>query len=529
MDVDINDVAKFGAVADVPSYQLPPEVWSFAENMRAMDMGMEKLLGHEAIFDTPTVAPHFVSPISTVASNFWVYLGLTKAYVYDGTNHINITRQSVGVDVNYTLTNGRDWNGTVLGGVPIFNNGVDLPQYWPTVSTGTKLANLVNWPSTHRAKIIRAHGPFVMAFGLTQSGTSFPHRVMWSHPADPGTVPTSYDVADEEVDAGEVDLSDVNSGIIQDALALGNATYIYKETSTWRTRFVGGRAIFDFGETPWLPTLGLLAERCVALTGDGLRHVLATQDDIVWHNGNTVRSILNNRQRKRLTAEIDASNYVNSFMFSNPLYNEMWFCYPTSGNEFPDRALILNYSDAENWVVTEANGITFRHAATGLIESPNDESWEDNPNEEWDEDTGPWSEVQRRRVVLAGPAATKLYNLDKGTTRDGTTFTGTLRREGLSILGRKRTGEWIVDHQTRKLFQSLWPKVQGGPINVRTGATETVNGSTSWGPLTSFDPLSEVKADTPPTSGRALAVEFSSENSWRIDGYKMQLEKLGQY
>lgn len=525
MDIEINDIAKFGAVADVPAYQLPPEIWNFAQNMRSLDMGMEKLLGWEAIFGTPTTAPQFVMPISTVAANFWVYLGLTKAYVYDGTNHIDITRAAG----DYTVTNGRDWNGTVLGGVPVFNNGVDVPQFWADVDTGTDLANLTNWPATHRAKIMRAHGPFLMAFGITESGDSFPHRVMWSHPADPGTVPTSWDVTDETVDAGEVDLSDVNSGIIQDALALGNATFIYKETSTWRVRYVGGRSVFDFGEAPWLPTLGLLAPRCVALTGDGLRHVLATQDDIVWHNGNTVRSILNNRQRKRLAAEIDSSNYVNSFMFTNPLYNEMWFCYPTSGNEFPDAALILNYSDPENWVVTEANGITFRHAAVGLIESPNDEEWEDNPNEEWDEDTGPWSEVQRRRVVLAGTAATKLYNLDKGTTRDTVEFSGTLRREGLSVLGRKRSGEWIVDHQIRKLFQRLWPKVQGGPISVRTGASETVNGGVSWGASTAFDPATEVTADVPPVSGRALSVEFSGSESWRIDGYKMQLEKLGQF
>lgn len=529
MDIEINDIAKFGAVADVPSYQLPPEVWSFAQNMRALDMKMEQLLGWEAIFGTPTVPPHFVAPISTASQNFWIYLGLEKAYVYDGTSHTNITRQSVGVDVDYTVQNGSDWNGTVIGGVPVFNNGTDVPQYWPTISAATKLADLVNWPSTHRAKIIRSHGPFLVAFGLTESGDSFPHRVLWSHPADPGTVPTSWDINDETVDAGNVDLSDVNSGIIQDALALGNATFIYKETSTWRMRYVGGRAIFDFGETPWLPTIGLLAPRCVALTGDGLRHVLATQDDIIWHNGNTVRSILNNRQRKRLASELDANNYGNSFIFPNPLYNEMWFCYPTSGNEFPDAALILNYSDPENWVVTEANGITFRHAAIGLIESPSEETWEDNPDEEWDEDTGPWSEVQRRRVVLAGPAATKLYNLDKGTTRDGTSFTGTLRREGLALIGKKRNGEWIVDHQKRKLFQALWPKVQGGPISVRTGASETVNGATSWGAAVAFDPLTEVKADVPPASGRSLSIEFSSSNSWSLDGYKAAIQALGQF
>lgn len=529
MDVDINDIAKFGSIADVPGYQLPPEIWTAAINMRALDFGMEKLPGWEQVFGTPGVAPHFVMAISTPAQVFWVYASLTKIYGFDGASHTNITRQSVGVDVDYTVSSGKDWNGTVVGGIPILNNGTDVPQFWGTITLGTKMANLTNWPGTLRAKIMRAHGPFLMAFGLTDAGTSYPHRVRWSHPADPGTVPTSWDVTDETKDTGEIDLSDVNSGIIHDALPLGNTMFTYKETSTWKARYVGGRAVFDFGESPWLPTQGILAPRCVAVTGDGLRHVVATQDDIIWHNGNTVKSILNNRQRRRLANEMDTDNYQNSFMFTNPLFNEVWFCYPTSGNEFPDAALIMNHTDPENWVVTEVTGVAFRHAAPGLIQDPSQETWADNPSETWDDDTGPWSVFQRRRVVLAGTAATKFYNLDKGTTRDGTVFTGTLRREGLAILGRRRNGEWIVDHQQRKLLQRLWPKVQSGPISVRTGASETVNGAVTWGTAVTFDPSSGVLADPEPVSGRALSVEFSGSNSWRLDGYKLQLEKLGQF
>ena len=114
----------------------------------------------------------------------------------------------------------------------------------------------------------------------------------------------------------------------------------------------------------------------MAITGDGLRQVVATQDDIIWHNGNTVRSILTSRQRRRLAHELDSTNYHNSFIFSNPLFNEMWFCYPSAGNEWPNRALLLNYSDPEAWVVTEADGITFRHAAVGGIEVSTEEEWE---------------------------------------------------------------------------------------------------------------------------------------------------------
>src|SRR3972149_2481366 len=145
MDIDINDIAKFGAVADIPSYQLPPEVWTLALNMRAHDTGMERLGGWAQGFGTPGVAPHFLMPISTTSQNFWLYTSLTKGYVFDGTNHVNITRQLAAVDVNYTVSAGRGWNGTILGGIPILNNGTDVPQFWATISPGTKLADLTNW------------------------------------------------------------------------------------------------------------------------------------------------------------------------------------------------------------------------------------------------------------------------------------------------------------------------------------------------------------------------------------------------
>lgn len=522
--VDINDIAAIGAVRDRSSYELPPEAWTTALNMRAVDDGMNSLLGWEGIFGTPTVAPHFLFPIRTAAATYWIYTSLTKAYDFDGTTHNNITRLSG----DYAANGGQDWNSTILGGIPILNNGVNLPQYWATPGLG-RLADLPNWDANARAKIIRAFGPFLVAFNLTDSGTNKPHLVRWSHPADPGSVPSSWDVTDPTKDTGQSDLPDVQAGLIQDALPLSSIMYIYKEGSTYKMRFIGGRDIMDFGQTPWLTTSGILTARCVCVTGDGLRHVVATQDDIIWHDGNQVVSILDQRQRRRLLNDIDATHFDTSFIFDNFAYKEVWFCYPSSGASFPDKALIMNYSDSKAWVITEADGITFRHAIAGRVESSSEETWADNPTEQWDTDTGPWSTLLRRRVLLAGTGSTKIFNLDRTQTRDGTSFSTQLAREGLSILGQDRKGAWIVDHQLEKMIARLWPKIQGGPINIRVGAATTVNGAVTWGASSSFDPSVTLTADIEPVTGRANAVEFSgpSGTSWRMDGYKLDIQPVG--
>lgn len=526
--IDLNDVAAIGSVRDIPAYMLPPEAWSLTLNMRVVDRGMERLGGWAQIFGTPTVAPHFLLPLATASTNLWVYAGLAKVYVWDGAVHTNITRQTAGVDVNYTVTNGSDWNGTLLGGVPILNNGSDVPQFWSPTTIATKLADLTNWPATLRAKIVRAFGPFLVAFNLTDVGTVFPHLVRWSHPADPGSIPSSWDVTDPTKDAGQTDLPDVMAGTILDALPLASTMYIYKRGSTHKMNFIGGREIFDFGQSAWLNTVGILSHRCVATTGDGLRHVFATQDDIVWHDGNTVESILDKRQRRRLQSEMDSANYDNSFMFDNSFFKEVWFCYPSAGQTFPDRALIMNYSNPQAWVVTEVDGVTFRHAASGLVGSA-DETWQDNIDEVWETDSGAWNDLLRRRLLFAGTSSTKILNMDSGLTRDGATFQAILQREGLSILGQDRRGNWIVDHQVEKMLKRIWPKVQGGPIRVRIGSQTTVNGATSWGDLVAFNPALEVNADVFPVSGRANAVEFSSVDSvtWRLDGYKTEVEAIG--
>lgn len=507
---------------------LPPEAWTQVLNMRVLDGGLVKLPGWEQVFGTPGVAPHFIMAVKTASQNFWLYVSLTKTYDYDGTTHNNITRQVTAADVNWTANDTPDWNGTLLGGVPILNNGIDIPQFW-TVGATTKMVNLTNWPSTLRAKILRAFGPYLVAGNITDTGVVYPHAVQWSHPADPGSVPSSWDITDATKDTGRKDLPDVQAGLLQDMLQLGSFMYLYKGSSVWKMRFIGGRFIFDFGDSAWLTTLGLLAPRCVATTGDGTRHVLATQEDIVWHNGSQVDSILNARQKRRLFNELDTTHFNTSFMFANPYYNEMWFCYPSSGQSYPDKVLIMNYGTGK-WVVTEADGITFRHAATGDIEAPSSETWAQG-TDTWDQDTGPWSEIQRRRVILAGAAATKFYNMDKGVSRDGTTFSTNLQRIGLALVGKKRNGDLIVDHQVVKMLDGIWPKIQGGPVNIRFGAQQVVNGAVEWGASVAFDPATQKFCHPEPATGCAVGIEYSTSVavSWRIDGYKIGLTPLGQF
>lgn len=530
--VEINDLATLGQVNDIPPYMLPPEAWTLAENIRYWKNSPQAMDGWEQVFGTPDVSPHFALPVKTASQTFWLYVSLTKGYVFDGATHTNITRQTAAVDVDYTANVTEDWNGIVFNGVPILNNGVDVPQYWGSYSTATKLAALPNWTSTLRAKIMRNFGSYLVAYNITDSGTRYPHLVQWSNPASPGTVPTSWAYSNPATEGGRKDLADVNSGEILEALQLGATMFIYKERSIWKQTYIGGQ--FIFGWDTFLADVGVLAPRCVCYDPTGTMHVVVTQDDIIAHNGNTPKSLLTDKQRQTLFDSINRDEASTSFLFLNKSKDEVWFCYPESGQSQPTRALVLNMKGGKI-TPSYVSGITFRNAILGDVEGADEELWSDG-TDEWSTDTGPWSEIFRQKVILSSPDNTKFYQLDKGNTRDGVAFSVTLQREDLGIIGRKRTGEPINDFKQMKMVDSLWPKAEGAPLRIRVGFREVVDGPLTWQDYTTFNPATDmwihaIVNEDLPGCGRAVSIEFSTASAlaWRLDGYSMNVEVIGPF
>lgn len=525
--IEIDDLASIGVIQDEPAYQLAPEAWSTANNMRILDGGMRRLFGWTQIFGVGPLpeGPYFIMYVASAGQPWWLWASLDNIYVFDGAVTTEIS-QSHNL---YTAVSAANWNGTLLGGIPIVNEGAHPPQFWALpYSILTKFADLSNWPAATTCRVIRAFGSFLIALNITQSGINNPHRVLWSTESVPGSLPSSWDVTDPTEDAGENDLPDVDSGIILDGLPLQGAFYIYKEASIWRLRFIGGRFIFAFES--FLDTVGLLATRCVCETGDGQNHILVTQDDMIRHNGNTATPLLNRRFKRYLFNQIDSTNFGLSFMLPNPLYDEVWFCYPSRGASLCNRALIYN------WVAdrfTEAD-IDFQCTEVGLTQSITTGTW-DQATIPWLGDPNPWALSHRRRTVIGNPTTKKIHLLDDGTQRDGVDFTGLLQRTGLGLLGRKRSGEWLVDFQKKKMVNRLWPKVTGGPINIRAGYQDLVAGPIDWTIARSFNPgvngspSAGMVVDGLMGSGRAIALEFSSINDFRLDGYKIDLATLGKF
>lgn len=521
MRLSIQQVGKDGVIKDLPDHTLPLTSWTDSSNMRFIDKKIQRIKGRREVFATPTQAPQFLIPVRTPAQMFWVYFSLTDAFVWDGTIHTEITR-TVGGD--YSTTFGRDWNGGVFGGVLVATNEVDVPQYWPLTSVGTPLADLVNWPPILRARLIRPFKAFLVALNLTDTGVAKPHRLRWSHSADPGTVPNSWDITDETKDAGEVDLTDVQSGEIKEALVLGDSLVIYKDRSTWIMRFIGGASIFRFESL--LVSSGILAARCVCAVKKGSSHFLHNGFELVEFNGQTARALSNDKWARFLQSDLDSVNYANSFCFELAEQNEAYFCYPSGGNIFPNKALVWNYQDDILYPV-EFIG-TF--AAGGPIEESSELIW-DNANVNWDELNDTWNIAQGEKVVVTDPADTRFYIMEDGTTFMGTAFGSYVEKVGMSMTGVDRFGNPVVDIGSRKMVKRLWPKIQGGPVQIRFITQENIQAPIVYENPIVFNPAAGDEYVDTVANGRLLGfrVEDIVGTSWEFDGYEIELEVLGEH
>ena len=533
--VQIHNAGTLGVIKDVAPHELPPEAFTDARNVRFQNGKIIEFTGDASVFEDAsfTIPYYFLRAVPSDSNLFWLLMGLAKIYTTTGGTHTNITRQSGGIDVDYTGAATDKWCTTLLGGIPVLTNNKDLPQYWPAISAGTKLANFPTtaglWNTNHRAKIIRAFKSYLMAFNITKTGTKYTNLVKWSHPADPGSLPASWDETDPTRDAGEKPLD--TGGDILDALPLGDLMCIYSETSTHGARLTGQQNIFTFPLI--LSESGILTQDCVKSIGPLKQHFIITGDDVILFNGSDGKSVADKKIRTYLFRSLDSSNYGSSFVAVNYSQREIWFCYPETGNTYPNIAAVWSWVE-DNWTFRDLATIT--HIANGPINDTNvDETW-DADSGSWDDDSSIWNEkffqANIRDMLMAQPGSTKLLRGDYSNTFDGTNIHSWAERTGIALIGRDRFGNPKVDYQNRKLCDEVWPRVSGGKVNIYLGASDNAANSPTYNAAQEYDPNTSYKLDAdPPIEGRMLAIKFDSEEvtQWTAEGYDMNVEITGRY
>ncbi len=507
----LKSLGQIGVIEDIPGHEIPLNGWTSGVNVRFNDGYAQKSLG-DSSYVTPSVAPHHLIPLQDTEIFYWIYAGLTAVYATDGTVQNDISNSSR----TYLTTKNRNWDSEIFQGIPILNNSLDPPQALYPVSQNNELIDLSNWPSGYTCGFIKTFGSYLVAGDIDKGSSRFPYLMKWSHQADPGTLPDSWDETDATKDAGEQPLAS-RGGYIVDGGELGDRFIIYRENATHTMRKIAGRFIFsyikNFGDS------GIFAKRCFVEFNN--KHCVLTDDDLIIHDGFNKESVLDSRNRKTLfTALKAATNPTRAYLAHNLTENEVWVCYPESTADYATKALIWNYKHNTIGYRTlpGANDIKFdvvEVVTTGTIDADTrtiDTATEVISTRLYD--------PSKRDMLIADTTNTLLLKADDTNQFNGSSFTSTLQRIDVILDG---------DIATTKRIRHIWPifeATSGTVINFRVGSKAEVGASVSWSSTATFTVGTDdrVSFTNDSNSGRTLAWEIETTGDVAFKLHQMKID-----
>ena len=519
--VTIPNAGEFGVIYDVDALNLPINAWSNGQNYKIKDGTLVTVNGRAQISQQPTIQPQHLLPLQDNSAEYWLYAG------YDdigGNSELwTISSSSTHTDISplTPLTSSQvvDWSSTNYGGFAVITNNTDAPHTWDGAAANA--VALTAWPANTECRVIKGYKGFLVAGDITKSGVNFSRLVKWSDQADPGILPTTWDETDATNLAGENELK-AEGGAIVDMQELNDQIYIYRETAVDAMAFTGGVLVFAFRQlfSGW----GVMAQNCVATLNR--KHYVFTTNDFIMHDGSTYQSLIEGKQRNKIFNDIDGINQKRCYVTTNNQANEVWFCYPETGETACTKAFTYNVITGETGERSLPN---LYHAAAGkrLTE----------PGGEWNNETGVWNDVDRvwntnqavglLNQISASSASKLIYNEDTGFSDDGADIESWVERQDILIPG--------IDPMTTTTVTKIVPLLETQNVISTTdsyilvGSKHTVQGGLVWNPQIDFDTETDYEAKCRVT-GKLPSFRFywKGKGQLKVNGYGFEYVTRGR-
>lgn len=497
-----------GFISDIPAHEVGPDFYTQMTNITIRNGFAQRLPGSRSIYTTAlaTAAPgqllHAVN-CENAGTNYWLL------FESDGTAWAIETTNATQIDNTLlaAVTSPESFSSALLNGVPVISNGTDEPVYW----AGANLVTLPDWTATESCGFIAVFKFHVFALDISGPGGTFTSLLRWSSSAEPGTVPNSW-TPDASNDAGDVELSDSPGGLLC-AYPLRDSLMIYKRSSTYQCRYVGGNQVFNFRKVQ--SAHGALTRRSVCDVNG--QHLVVSDGDIVLTDGTNRRSIGEARVKDYLFNQLDQTNYPHLFCTYNRAQDEVLIGIPSSGSTYADVGLIYNVKQDSFGVRDLADVV---HGAVGFVnDTAEANAWQDR-TETWADAVGTWgsSTVSSARDSLVTIEAATMRQQD---VIDAETKTAYLGRYSMPF-GQPERIKFIKRLHVRA-------KASYGTLFVRVGSQMEPNDAISWcNEVAITDPEQVVNCFA---QGRYISVEVRSAGSdvWQLTGIDLEAEFRGYF
>lgn len=509
-----------GVIRDAAPNSVPEKYWTAARDVVFRDHA-ERIQGRAQVFGTPGVPPEYVQfARGTNYAPVWLYAGAAGAWIADGVAHTDVTPADWEV-----ATDEGHFTGGDLNGVPVLSTGAGA-WYWPGTGPLTLLPGWGVGDATYALRPFRYH---LIALGWKSSTEETPDMVRWSAAAAPGEVPASWTPAATN-EAGYFTLSETPGAVIDGAVLRG-AFVAYKNRSCYLIDYIGGAKVF--AQRVLFTEIGVMARHCICKMAEN--HIVLTEDDLVIHDGTSVRSLVEGRIRREMFRNADGDALRRSFVVPHASAGEVWVCMAEPGAAYPNVAYVWNRA-RDVWGVRELPEQP-AHIAVGAIAvsaggGPAGPAW-DTDSDFWDIDTDVWdtgtvAELGIGELLEACPgvAPGAFYAVDAANTRDGELVAGFLERTGLSCGAEDRY----------KTVKRVWIDATGTPgdvLAIRLGASTEPNGDPVYGAPALFTIGSGSYVNLYAT-GRWFGVRIEGAGAadlapWRVQGLQLEFDLRGHY
>ena len=556
--VPVENIGMMGLNTDVPSWQLPPNVWSESNNVRFDDLSVRKSQGLAKVFDQiPLIHPMHLETYQSGndSGTWWIAFGTQSIMIWDGSTWKDLTPSTKPTDM--PIDSPGQWQTTKLGSLVYATNGIDPPYYWDG-KLENKFKPLPNWtsqtdphpPSPHKygaVQTLAGFKSFLWAGNVyvdtddvgTQPKKVFERSVYWSNMTNFYTAP-EWDIALES-DAGHYELLDSMGGVVH-LQQLRESMMIYKSDSVLVSTFIGAPFMFTFQTIA--PEIGVLCKNAVADFPGG--HWFVGRSDCYINNGQTIETKLTNRVQSEMFKDIDGDYAVNTYCVTDWANNEIWTCYPSVGNSRPNRALIWNYKN---------DTFSFRdlfektgHIKYGVapvqsgVQWGGDQAADTGPTEEgpfsdnyytgeWDSSTDSWGTQSYDDTVehlvwtdsRSTNSARQLYRHESGNLLMDAPMDTKIERTGID-LGDPSTVKYVS-----AVYPKMWTSTADATFNVWTAHQMNTEDAVTWEGPKVFNPETMNKISVR-TSGKFFGIRMESNGDfdWLLSGLEWETATSGR-
>lgn len=516
-----------GLVKDLSPDTLPPGILTDCRNALPAPRGMGRAPGLKNTTVKMAEAPTAVLPIPREGKNSELLVA-GQGNVY----HVKSdTPEKINKDgVTYGATVSKPWTVVNLNGAFALCNEVDSPQYW--ADDTKKLKPLEGMDDKTRFKVIRGYKNYLLGLQVknpvgNEADADFrTSTLMWSHSAEPGTVPSSWDIGDPTKDAGTTILP--SAGALLDSLPLGETNYLYKNDAVFRMSFIGTNLIFEFD--PIFPGYGILSTNCVQEFDN--KHFVVGAGQVYVHDGVNVKEIGDKIIQDWFFSQLSFDHSDKVFTVKRPAASEIWICYPEEGEDICTQALVWNWLSGQ-WGIRDIPS-----CFAGSAHQPfnyDTTTWDTLAYSNWDDWIGSWGTRQiapfTEEILLAkGTAPYELVTRDGEDKDFGGDIDVSLERVGLPLGPLSRDGQIRPNYNQVKLITEIWPDIDTEEnYFIRIGSQEYPEDPVEWGDEVEVYPDDRYLSYVWSGTYLAVSVRFRGTGKFLLRKLRFKFEVLGDY